>query len=191
MSDIGDSIKYFYEKFILRDLLAFVTPGAIVVMSVLLLHCDIYVIKEFFNDLKFVLYIPIYGVLFVVGFAVQCLGFEIIPWLFKFHNCEDDKEYYSERLIKIRRLNKDDEDKVVKQQHERFVILKLMCANNALAIFIGGILFIIKKWGLTFSSFWTLFHVVVLIFFLVIPLYIGHRTHLNRQGIWEEEVLKK
>ena len=31
MGDIGSAIKYLYSQFILRDVLSFVTPGAIVV----------------------------------------------------------------------------------------------------------------------------------------------------------------
>jgi hypothetical protein len=48
MQGIGEAIKYFYQQFILRDVLAYVTSGAILAGCVLFLHYgDLTAVVEF------------------------------------------------------------------------------------------------------------------------------------------------
>lgn len=70
MGDIGNAVKYLYQQFILRDVLSFVTPGVIVVWIAISLFQS----ELLEQSIHWLLYIPIFGVLYVVGFAVQCLG---------------------------------------------------------------------------------------------------------------------
>ena len=78
MSDIVDGIKDFYDHFIMRDLLSFVTPGAIIVISILLLKYDFSHILDSSKSIPILVYIPIFGLFFMVGFAVQVFGAEIL-----------------------------------------------------------------------------------------------------------------
>jgi hypothetical protein len=71
---MGDAIKYLYSQFILRDVLSFITPGAIVTIAALLLFFPAHVILCVSHSIHWVLYIPIFGVFYMVGFALQCFG---------------------------------------------------------------------------------------------------------------------
>ena len=176
MSDIGEAIKYLYEKFILRDLLSFVTPGAIVIGSILFLRWDFCQILEYSKSIPFVLLIPILGILFVVGFAIQCFGADIVH-IIQFHSCKNDREHF-ERLSRFYQ-NKDDKSE---QQHERFVVLKQMSGNCFLAILIAGALFAAKQCIPPFYN--TLLGILILL--MVISLFWGHRVHVKRQKEWED-----
>jgi len=70
MSDIGDTVEHLYDNFLLRDLLSFVTPGAIVVISALLLKFCPSQILDFSKSIPFIMYIPIFGVFYIIGFAI-------------------------------------------------------------------------------------------------------------------------
>ena len=180
MSEISDGIQYLYSKFIMRDLLSFVTHGAIVVGSLLLLHWELSWILDFLKSIPFVLYIPIFGILYMVGFAVQCLGAEIIH-VIKFHRSKTDKEHF----MLLAKLQTIDREKAM-STHERFVVLKQMCGNGAFAIFIAGVLLAIKLW-ISYLSPWALGIMVVL---LIISLYWGHLVHVRRQEEWEVAILE-
>jgi len=179
MSEIGDGIQYLYSKFIMRDLLSFVTPGAIIVGTLFLIHWDFSWKFDFFKDIPFILYIPSFGVLYIVGFAVQCLGAEFIPAI-KFHNCETDKIHF----MKVAKLQKIDREMAL-SQHERFVVLKQMCGNGALAISIAGLLLFINLIGVPILSSYILGIMIVL---LIISLYKGHLVHVKRQEEWEDVI---
>ena len=176
MSDISDTIKYLYREFILRDLLSFITPGAIIICAMLLLEWDLSQILTFTKLIPLVLYIPIFGAFFMVGFAIQCLGAEIFH-VIKFHHRKIDKEHFT-RLATFR--SKADEK--AERQHERFVILKQMCGNSAVAIFIASVLLVIKRW-IPCVVPWVLGAMVIAI---VISLYWGHLVHVRRQEEWED-----
>jgi hypothetical protein len=137
--------------------------------------------NRFLQSIPFVLYIPIFGTLFMVGFAIQRLGAEIIrfkKWrLIKFHHRETDKEHFT-RLDTFR--SKADEKAL--RQHERFVILKQMCGNGAVAIFIASILLSIKRWIPHFS----LLALGAMIVLVIISLYWGHLVHVREQEEWED-----
>ena len=178
MADIGDAIKYLYREFILRDLLSFVTPGAIVVGSLLLPWCNLSQIQElpaFLKSIPFVVYIPIFGVFFMAGFAIQCFG--VVTHLLKIHFRKDTKEHL--KVLKTFLNNTDEEGKRLR---ERLVILKQMCGNGAIAVFIASISLSIKLWKPTFSP-WSSGVIAGL---LIIFLYCGHRFHVRQMGYWED-----
>jgi hypothetical protein len=75
MQGISEAIKYLYEDFIFRDVLGYVTPGAILIGCVLLLYyTDPTVVINTLSAIPVVLYIPIFGIAFVIGFALENLG---------------------------------------------------------------------------------------------------------------------
>lgn len=122
------------------------------------------------------LFIPIFGVLFVIGFAIQCFGAEIVH-VIKFHRCKNDREHF-ERLSRFHQ-NKDEK---LEQQHGRFVVLKQMSGNCFLAILIAGALFATKQ---CIPSCYNLV-LGILIVLMVISLRWGHEVHVRRQEEWED-----
>lgn len=70
MSDLSDTIKSFYSDFILRDLLSFVTPGAIVVGALMFILSNCW-LRSWYGHPDFLLLInliPIFGWILVFGF---------------------------------------------------------------------------------------------------------------------------
>ncbi|HUS49303.1 MAG TPA: hypothetical protein VMZ91_04015 [Candidatus Paceibacterota bacterium] len=169
MSDISDTVKSLYEKFLMRDLLSFITPGSIVVLSIYLLGWGLDMIKSFFESLPFLLYIPIFGFLYIVGFATQYFGrlFRLI----RIHNRNNENEHLNGLRRVLQRSNKEI------QQHERFVVLKQMCGNNAVAILIAGFILAFKY------PIWFLVTFGVIVFICLI---LGHYHNLLQQEIWED-----
>ena len=214
MGDIGNAIKNLYDKFLLRDLLSFIIPGAIVVLAALLLFLPeqslwqrLEALFEYSRDMHWLLYIPLFGVFYLVGFAVQCLGelFGVIsssppdeyPWQLKQRwnilnignrwTKDKDKIWWNEYYEKIEEffeVTKSDEDAV--QRRERLIVLKQMCGNGLLSIFIAGIFL-----GISFCSLsWVKILVPSLVTFsLFISLLWGHRVHVLRQYAREKIIV--
>jgi hypothetical protein len=178
MSNIGDSIKYLYEKFILRDLLSIVAPGFIVSLSILLFPFSLTQILSFLKEIPFLIYIPIYGVIFIVGFAIQCFGARCR--IIRFHNRVTDKNYYK-KLVGFLKATKD--NNIMRDNWERFVVLKQMCGNGSLAIFISALLILTNS---------RIQPKIPLVIEIVPPLALSafllwsHYVHLNRQMDWED-----
>ena len=78
---MGDVIKYLYTQFILRDVLSSVAPGAIVILTAFLillpeptLEANLEKLFEYSRNMHWLLYIPLFGVFYMTGFAIECLG---------------------------------------------------------------------------------------------------------------------
>jgi len=168
MGEFGNAIKYLYQQFILRDILSFVTPGAIVVLSASLLllpgACLSQRLSTLFGysiSIHWLLYIPLFGVFYMTGFAVQCFG--EITGIIRIHRIAASG-FGQRLLILLKRTWVNDariwwirahrervafneytneethrnEREWARQQDERLVVLKQMCANGSLAIAIAG-----------------------------------------------------
>lgn len=84
---LGDAVKYLYSQFILRDVLSFITPGAIVFLTAFLiilpetcLSQRVDTLFEYSRKVHWLLYILLFGVFYIVGFSIQCFG-EIIGFI--------------------------------------------------------------------------------------------------------------
>ncbi len=197
MAGFGDVIKYLYEKFILRDVLSFVTPGAIIVLTsfVLLKEPSLNEFLKYSSDMHWLLYIPLFGLFFTVGFAVQCLGelFDIIRftpdvrgswsqrWKIFLRNWADRSNiWWTEEhkdLVDFIEKTQGDEKEWARQQHERLVILKQLCANGFLSIAIAGVLLLVNHWHHQASLVLSF----VVTFLLIASLLWGYRVHLLKQ----------
>lgn len=196
MGDIVEGLKYLYREFILRDILSFVTPGAIVVFPVL---------YSLFPGIRFevphwLLYIPFFGVLFMVGFAIQCFG-EFVGIVRTQENvggtwhqrlgifrCWNESNIWwkevHERATQFQKETKQDED--ASRRVERLVVLKQMCGNCSIALAIAVILLMIASWWPQASRMATIVLAVVLVPFV----YWGHRVHVLRQMTLTRAILK-
>ena len=201
MGDIGNAIKYLYRQLILRDILSFVAPGALIVWSALY-----FFFPELLSySIHWLLYIPLFGVFYLVGFAVQCLGelFGVIsfsppdkyPWPIKQRlnifgtRWTKDKDTvwwndYYKMIEKFWRLTKYDEK--AQQRRERLIVLKQLCGNGFLSILIAGFFL-----GTSFCSLsWVKILIPSLVaFFLFGSLFWGHRVHVLRQYSREEIIM--
>ena len=206
---MGEAIKYLYSQFILRDVLSFITPGAIVLLSAT------HVFNKSFESLSihWLFYVPLFGLAFVTGFAIQCLG-EIIGVVSFRPNikitCADKmkiifcrwrepedtrckwndpenplgmKKAYEEDQDFWKAIGKDDDKR---QGRERVVILTQMCINISISLVIAVIPFAIHQWSILASQI--LAYIVFSI--LILSLFWGHRVHVLRR-FNREEVIKK
>ena len=88
MSDLSDTIKGFYSDFILRDLLSFVTPGAIVVGASIIALSDLVMGSKFglldflliFNHIPIFIWVLLFGLFYIIGLGLQYIR-EFFPCL--------------------------------------------------------------------------------------------------------------
>ena len=193
MGDIGSAIKYLYSQFILRDVLSAITPGAIVVLSAILvllpepsLSQRLNTLFQYSTSIHWLLYIPLFGLFYVIGFAIECLErlFGI-----RLHKLDDSSfrqrlGIFCGNLVDKSDINKKWRGQAINflwmssdhdwagQNYERLVVLKQMCASNFGAIAIAGFLF-----GVSFcQNAWVKFGVLYLVIFgLLLSLYWGYR----------------
>ncbi|HEY51806.1 MAG TPA: hypothetical protein G4O20_08395 [Dehalococcoidia bacterium] len=204
MGEFGNAIKYLYSQFILRDVLSFITPGAILVFSALFLLCPEKI--PHLISIHWLLYIPLFGVLYLVGFAVQCLGelFKIISFsppdkyrwsreqrwnIFGTHWTRDKdtvwwNDYYK-MIEEFWRLTGSDVE--AHQRRERLIVLKQVCGNGFLSITIAGIFL-----GTSFCSLsWVKILIPSLVAFLLLgSLFWGQRVHVLRQYSREKIIIE-
>ena len=212
MGDFGNAIKYLYSQFILRDVLSSITPGAVVVLTAFLILLpeptpkdSLEKLFEYSRDMHWLLYIPIFGVFYVVGFAIECLG--RILGLIRIHPF--DKSHWWERLMvfcpKLDKYNKIfegwkkhqeeelDVEKAIKEEgkdwaqptRERLIVLKQMCSNGFLAISIAGVLLAFNSWKWQYAN---LLIVSFVAFLCLASLYWGYRWAKSALDTAEQKI---
>ncbi len=226
---MGDAIKYIYNTFLLRDLLSFITPGAIIVFSALLLYMPegarLNSLLGYSLSFHWLLYIPLFGVFYMAGFAIQCLG-EIVGFvrvhrLAKSSWCQRFKVFGRNWAGKCDKKSKSNEydlpsfiwwvkahvERVAfyeytalplkeraRQRDERLVVLKQMCGNGFIALFIAlfilGINVIIESFFQRFQ-YWPIIAVTILIIMLLPSLFWGYRVHELRLDTMNRAVQHK
>ena len=216
MGDFGNAIKYLYDKFLLRDLLSFVMPGAIVIMTGLLLFEKWGEVFGFIHA-YWPLYIPLFGLFFMAGFAVQCFG-EIIGFIrihriakgcchqrFKIFGCnwackrskegkrdkcdEPDFIWWKEahkEVVKFHIATKEQRDKHEWAQQQDERSVVLMQMCG------NGVLAIVIAAVLLLVNHW--FHLASLVLFSIVALLLlaslfwGYRVHVLRQDTMAKEI---
>lgn len=189
MQGIGEAIKYFYEDFVFRDVLGYVTPGTILLSCVLLLYYkDPSAVINILKDIPFLAYIPAFGFAFIVGFALENLG-EMLGVL-KWHKRQSDKDHLATLIkfhdkVKGTGAENPSGSEWLERTRERITAKGYMTGNSVFAIGFSLILTLITLWN---SSLLPL-AVFVLSLILAVALYRGHRQQRKIQKIWEDEVL--
>lgn len=198
MQGIAEAIKYLYQQFILRDVVAYVAPGAVLAGSILKVLLGTQGAVAFLKDIPTIAYLPIYGALFMTGLAMENLG-EMVG-LLRFHNrrshmkCLDDKKHF-EVLQKFHRFSsaKGDADKNdgygswLERTRERITVKKYASGNFVVAILISMILIFVTKLRPPELRLWATAFVGVI---LIASLLRAHWHQLKLQVIWEDEALK-
>jgi hypothetical protein len=205
---MGEALKYLYDKFVIRDLLSFVTPGAIVLWAVLYFYN-----RELLNThTHWLIYIPIFGLIYVIGFAIQCFG-EILDlvitqrlmpssryqrwgfFLCDWRNKADALQWWRKlyRTIITQNITIKRQDKEVRewasQDIERLVVLKQMCGNNFCAFILAAIAI-----GISYIPIFEL-KISLLCLLIGLPLlaslFWGHRVHVLRHNDRAAEIQRQ
>jgi len=74
MSNFSDFAKHLYSDFLLRDLLSFITPGAILLASFMCANFGINRSLEMLTSLHSLIYIALFGFSYLVGLAFSALA---------------------------------------------------------------------------------------------------------------------
>ncbi len=190
MQGIAEAIKYLYQQFILRDVVAYVSPRTILAACVLKVHLGSWKAAVAFinQDIPAVAFVPIYGFLFITGLAIQNLG-EMLKLLPE-HNRPNDKERFGalQRFYRATSAGhvtneRNDYGETLERVRERIEVKKYASGNIAAAMVISAILIGVTK-IFPSSAPWAIISVGVI---LVASLIRAHRCQLNNVSIWEDE----
>lgn len=192
MQGIFEAIKYLYQQFILRDVVAYVAPGTILAACLLRVYLgSLEHAVDFLKSIPAIGYVPIYGLLFTIGLGVQNFG-EMIR-LLKDTVRKDEQE----RLEKLQQFHRavlslqvsqrmsNEYSEILERTRERIDIKKYAAGNIALAMVIGAIVIWVAK---TFpnSAHWATLGVGVI---LVISLIRANHHQAGNVTIWEESAI--
>ena len=216
MADFGDAFNAMYERLILRDFLAKIIPGGIVIFCLLAPHLadSAYMIPS----LNLGIWLMLFGAAWILGIAVQAIG--EFAGIIKYY--PDALDYYDWRAIaeyldssgEYPTASKE-EERIKKrvgqywfdfsrefeshatareqQQKERLVVIKEACGNTSVAIWIGVIAFLlIIATGYDYelddfkASWWVGFFLMLFLSFFLLAM---HRIHVKRQFLYMIQVL--
>lgn len=193
MQGIAEAIKYLYQQFILRDVVAYVAPGAILAACLLRLHFrGLAPALKFVQDIPPIAYIPIYGLLFTIGLGIQNFG-EIIK-LLKDHKRDSDEDRF-DKLQKFHRAVLSSQvshqmvneySEVLERTRERIEIKKYASGNIALAVVIGTISILVAK-TFTNSANWTILAIGAI---LVVSLIRANWWQAENAKTWEDVAIR-
>jgi hypothetical protein len=147
VNEISLLFDSFYNKFILRDIFAKITPGIIVIFTALyLFQGSIHGIVCFLKHLSVWQWFLL-PLAWIMGFFLQHLGL-MSTWLtdptYALSKSEDDKNKLAERFDKKVRISIKD-DKEYCKLLERAIIIKEACGNASMALIFAGVVYIIRQ----------------------------------------------
>jgi hypothetical protein len=192
MQGIAEAIKYLYQQFILRDVVAYVAPGAIIAACLLRLHFGgLNLALNFIRDIPPIAYVPIYGLLFTLGLGIQNFG-EIIK-LLKDHKRDSDEDRFDKlqkfhRAVLSRQVSKqmvNEYADVLERTRERIEIKKYASGNIALAMVIAAISMLVEK-TFTNSASWTILAIGAI---LAVSLIRANHWQAEQAKTWEDKAI--
>jgi hypothetical protein len=194
MSGLAETIKYLYQQFILRDVVAYVAPGTILATCLLRVHFrGLEPAVLFIQGIPKIAYVPIYGLLFTLGLGIQNFG-NLIR-LLKDNVRKDDKGHLSEELrferlqdfhrVVLSRHTPDQRDEYaewMERTRERIEVKKYASGNIALALAMGTVVILLAKlsWN---AGRWAILATGAIL--AVSLIYANHRQAANVK-IWED-----
>ena len=193
MQGITEAIKYLYQQFILRDVVAYVAPGTILAACLLGVHLGgVEPTINFIKGIPAIAFVPIYGLLFTTGLGIQNFG-EMIKLLRDTVRSDEtehlDKLQEFHHAVLSRRVSEqmvNEYRDVLERTRERIEVKKYAAGNIALAMVMGAILIGISK---TFPNSWS-WVVLVTVAILAISLIRTHLVQVKNVKIWEDGAIK-
>ena len=139
MSETDSVIDRLYTSYLLRDFVAKVVPGFLVLLSIVLSSGHDRRLLHAIQAFSFWGWFLLIGLAFSIGFLVQALG-ELVGWTRIYpdgssHN-RAARVNAIHRMIALSRSNQP----LITQQRERYVVLKEMSANFSLSIVLAFVL---------------------------------------------------
>ena len=192
MQGIAEAIKYLYQQWILRDIVAYVTPGTILGACLVKIFLNDGSVLGFVRGIPAIAYVPLYGLLFATGVAVQNFG-EMVQVLWDYQERVDDQKFHIEwaRFGELRRFhraacNKDEYGEELERTRERIEVKKYASGNIALASVISILLISVAK-IFPNTGRWPAAIVGIV---LIASLWRAHWAELRYLTIWQKEGLK-
>jgi undecaprenyl pyrophosphate phosphatase UppP len=150
MSGPAASATSLYDTVVLRDILSFIAPGAVVLVSLYYAATPALVSVEDIiskvTSMPWPFFLIIAALAYIIGFAFQCLLEQVgLVTHYSGNLYVNDRDYYKTGLIPFLRKSSETE----RQIYDRFIIFMQMSINGALACFIAGILFLAKYFQYT------------------------------------------
>jgi hypothetical protein len=194
MTDWSNAIDNLYSNFVLRDILSFIFPGAIVCISLSIL------INPDYNRLLFVSdIIPLFlllGVFYLVGFSIQIIRefieqfkfMERIPNSINLIFNRNTWAFHNRLMNTYKKMGQFNirSDQIL----ERFTVFYQFFGNSCIALIIALICFVLNNLFLEPKK-----PISGVIFFLLILLvvlsYVGFVIHEHRRDIWISTILNK
>ena len=191
MQGIAEGIKYLYQQFILRDVVAYVTPGTILAASVLKVLLGTQNEINFVKGIPAIAYVPIYGLLFVTGLGIQNIGevLTILPEHLRANDVERFvklQEFHRATAVRGSTDERNDYGDWLERTRERIEVKKYASGNIAAALVISAILIWVTK-IYPQSTRWAVASVGAI---LVASLVRAHRLQLNNLTTWEDKALE-
>lgn len=203
MKGFTDTIKYFYQEFLLRDLLGYVTPGALVIATALVVVSpDLQTLLHGMMDLPVLIYLVLVGLSFATGLAVQNVG-EYVRFIRWYHKGEVDSEdaAHLQSLFEFHRASSSRHSGVKEDApesrpiewaariRERIAVKKNLTGTNALGLILSISLLVADR----LSTGWrdvndSELAILGLVGVLILGLLRGHRKQRSYQHIWENIV---
>lgn len=147
MNDIVTIFDAFYSKFVLRDFLAKIVPGLILLASIAIsLAPSISFIITYVVSMSFWCWIAIFGMAWIASFAVQSFA-EKYGFIRYYPEELDETRYYNEQIT-FSEISSILEKQIV----ERFKVIKEACGNSYVTLSIALILLAMDRILDTLSS---------------------------------------
>jgi hypothetical protein len=212
-NSISSIFSGFYSHFILRDLLAKITPGSIVLLTI---FSTLFTLKDglmIFDYLKnFFTWSIFIIVSWLIGFAIQGVGeyVGIIRYYPKKVGNDklDDSEWYQTRLKFLKNAGEFE-----KREEERLCVVKEACGNGCVCLIISLILVILNVIQINFVESVNWFQVgfsdsmlnhyllnhnvlyfyllLIFIFILMVSLWYLHKKNIMREYKYLNEYIKQ
>ena len=188
MQGIAEAIKYLYQQWILRDIVAYVTPGTILGACLLKIFLHGGSVLDFVRGIPAIAYVPIYGLLFATGLAVQNLGEKVgVLWdhqkdLPRKRSPDEWSRFDALREFHRIACNQSEYGQELERTRERIEVKKYASGNIALASLISLILIGVWK-KFPNSGGWPAGIVGLA---LILSLWRAHWTELRYLAIWQQ-----
>lgn len=179
--NLGSIFQSFYDHFILRDLLAYIMPGSVMIMGTVLLWISPPEAFKYSVSLSFGQWLLGLAFAYGVGHACQSLGIRLGILRYspeRIFTEEWDKAL--DRYIKFDKLAVG----TCARQRERENVLKLMYGNLAIAACI-----ILVQHILNFLIAWPTVPTGVGMAIILVSLFLGHIEGWKTQARWEARVI--
>ena len=190
MSELTNIFDSFYSRFVLRDFLAKIIPGLILIFALGSAATSTGFIG-IYTIMSFGAWLVLLGVAWIAGFAVHSFGmlFRLIKYV---PDGVDVKEFSKQELEFYKKLGLEEQ-----RRYERLAVIKDTCGNTFVAFLLLLAIFIldgIADWissgvaASTSVSFGALYSILAFIVVVVGLAYLLRKAHLDYLG-WQHEYM--